>query len=205
MLQSSSSFEKQGRAEDLGPHETEVACDNTLGLVLCPGRGIWMLHYLLLNVHSRGQRTMDSRALSTFYTLTRFSPPEHNMVFLSKCQGNFAVLFFLWEEIYCTVLQLEMNFRQVPCVRLGGSPEIYHKLRMPKRGMVANGTVDRARVQMVLNADPKSRRHVIARISVWKFKYWWEEACLAWQQFMRKRFGDFVEPWTKYKTQDDGW
>ena len=120
MLQSSSSFEKQGRAEELGPHETEVACDNTLGLVLCPGRGIWMLHYLLLNVHSRGQRTMDSRALSTFYTLTRFSPPEHNMVFLSKCQGNFAVLFFLWEEIYCTVLQLEMNFRQVPCVHLGG-------------------------------------------------------------------------------------
>lgn len=37
---SSDSFEKQGKAEELGPRGREVACDDPEGLVECPGKGV---------------------------------------------------------------------------------------------------------------------------------------------------------------------
>lgn len=51
-----------------------------------------------------------------------------------------------------------------------GSPVVYHRLREPKKGMVADGIVVRARLQMVLNTDLKPSRHTTARIPMRKVK-----------------------------------
>lgn len=155
---SSDSLKKQGKVEQLGPCEREVAYRDTERWVECPGKGVWMLRYLLLNAHSLGGRRWIPvhEALSAPGSgLTS----EHHFLFFPHIRDT---LSFLWEEIQCMISQLKKNFHRQPVPICGLSHGI-PQAQGAQDGMVANGIVVRARLQMVLNTDLKSNRHTTAQ------------------------------------------